>query len=169
VERLWSPWRHAYVTRDERDAPGCVFCATDVADTQALTVHKGQTCYVILNLYPYNGGHVMVVPVRHVPTLAELTDDETIELARVTRLTQMALDEVYRPQGMNIGVNLGRPAGAGIIDHVHVHLVPRWTGDTNFMPVIGEVRVLPESLDTTAAKLRPVMARLADSSGDLRR
>jgi ATP adenylyltransferase len=165
VERLWSPWRHAYVTRDERATTDCVFCAVDGPEAQALTVHIGATCYVILNLYPYNGGHVMVVPKRHVATLAGLAVDELTELAGLMRLTEMALDEVYRPQGMNIGLNLGRPAGAGIVDHLHVHLVPRWTGDTNFMPVVGQVRVLPETLETTAARLRPVLARLSAAEG----
>lgn len=166
MERLWSPWRHAYVTRDERAATGCIFCAVDSPEARSLTVHSGRTCYIILNLYPYNGGHLMVVPKRHVPTLVGLADDELVELARLTRLAEMALEEVYRPQGMNIGLNLGRPAGAGVVDHVHVHLVPRWNGDTNFMPVIGEVRVLPETLETTAARLRPVLARLASEAGD---
>ncbi len=124
-------------------------------------MHSARTCFVILNLYPYNGGHLMVVPMRHVATLAGLHDDELVETARLTRLAEIALTETYRPQGMNVGINLGRPAGAGIIDHVHVHLVPRWDGDTNFMPVVGNVRVLPEDLSTTAARLRPVFARLA--------
>lgn len=168
MERLWSPWRHAYVTRDDRAASDCVFCAVDGPEAHALTVHTGSTCYVILNLYPYNGGHVMVVPKRHVATLAGLAADELAELAGLMRLTEMALDEVYRPQGMNIGLNLGRPAGAGIADHLHVHLVPRWTGDTNFMPVVGQVRVLPETLETTAARLRPVLARLSASEGGVR-
>ncbi len=153
VDRLWSPWRHAYVTRDERTAGGCVFCDVDTPAAQALVLHTGRLAFVILNLYPYNGGHAMVVPKRHV------------EVARLTRLTEMALEEVYAPQGMNIGLNLGRPAGAGVVDHVHVHLVPRWNGDTNFMPVIGEVRVLPETLDTTAARVRPVLARLVAEQG----
>jgi ATP adenylyltransferase len=165
VERLWSPWRHTYVTRDERDPSGCVFCAVETADARALTVHQGASCYVVLNLYPYNGGHVMVVPRRHVATLAGLTDDELVEMARLTRLAEMALEEVYHPQGMNVGLNLGRPAGAGIVDHVHVHLVPRWNGDTNFMPVMGNVRVLSEDLATTAERLRPVFVRLAAVAG----
>lgn len=161
MEQLWSPWRHAYVTRDEREPAGCVFCARETAEAQALTVHTGAACFVILNKYPYNGGHVMVVPHRHVATLAALHDDELIELARLTQLSEIVLGEVYQPQGMNVGLNLGRPAGAGIVDHVHVHLVPRWNGDTNFMPVVGQVRVLPEDLATTAARLRPVFARVA--------
>ena len=164
MERLWAPWRHAYVTRDAESA-GCVFCAApDLDEAQSLIVHTGQTCFVILNLYPYNGGHLMVVPRRHVATLAGLRDDELVEMARLTRLAEMALDETYQPQGMNLGINLGRPAGAGIVDHVHVHLVPRWNGDTNFMPVVGNVRVLPEDLSATASRLRPVFARLAAAS-----
>ncbi len=161
MERLWSPWRHAYVTRDS-EPEGCVFCvAADVPEAQSLIVHTARTCFVILNLYPYNGGHLMVVPMRHVATLAGLHDDELVELARLTRLAEIALTETYRPKGMNVGINLGRPAGAGVVDHVHVHLVPRWDGDTNFMPVVGNVRVLPEDLCTTADRLRPVFARLA--------
>ncbi len=164
LERLWSPWRHAYVTRDA-EAPGCVFClAPDEPDAESLIVHRGCTCFIILNLYPYNGGHLMVVPRRHVATLADLQDDEVIEVARLTRLAEIALTETYHPQGMNVGINLGRPAGAGIVDHVHVHLVPRWNGDTNFMPVVGNVRVIPEDLSTTADRLRPVFARLAGTS-----
>jgi ATP adenylyltransferase len=161
VERLWSPWRHAYVTRDA-EPEGCVFCAAHtVPEAESLVVHTGRTCFVILNLYPYNGGHLMVVPNRHVATLAGLEDDELVEVARLTRLAEMALDETFHPQGMNVGINLGRPAGAGVVDHVHVHLVPRWNGDTNFMPVVGNVRVLPEDLATTAGRLRPVFTRLA--------
>lgn len=166
MERLWSPWRHAYVTRDEREPKGCVFCARDTDEAQALTVHTGRTCFVILNLYPYNGGHLMIVPHRHVATLAGLRDDELVELARLTRLAEIVLGEVYQPQGMNVGLNLGRPAGAGIVDHVHVHLVPRWNGDTNFMPVVGQVRVLPEDLATTAERIRPVFARVAAAAAE---
>lgn len=142
--------------------PGCVFCqASARGEGHALVVHEGRTAFVILNLYPYNSGHVMVVPRRHVAALAALTADELSELARLTQLTERALTEAYRPEGLNVGMNLGRPAGAGIADHLHVHVVPRWNGDTNFMAVVGEVRVLPESVDDTAARLRPVFAALA--------
>lgn len=141
---------------------GCIFCAApETDDGRALLVHAGVTCYVILNLFPYNGGHLMVVPRRHVATLNGLHDDELVEVARTTRLAEAALAEAYQPQGMNVGLNLGRPAGAGVADHLHVHLVPRWNGDTNFMPVVGNVRVLPEDLLQTASRLRPVFARLA--------
>jgi ATP adenylyltransferase len=154
------------VTRSA-DPDQCVFCDTVRHDEgRALIVHDGLACFVILNLYPYNSGHLMVVPRRHVGTLAGLTRDEVLELGVLTRRAEMALTEAYQPQGINIGMNLGRPAGAGVIDHVHMHLVPRWTGDTNFMSVVGEVRVLPEELPDTAARLRPLFARLhAEDAG----
>ncbi len=161
VERLWSPWRLAYVSASG-ESKGCVFCHAQADDEAAtLVLFRGRTCFVILNLYPYNTGHLMVVPYRHVATLADSTASELEELMRLTRLAEMALTEAYRPQGINVGMNLGRPAGAGVADHLHIHLVPRWTGDTNFMSVVGEVRVLPEDLEQTAARLRPIFERLA--------
>ena len=161
MERIWSPWRFAYVTRAD-EAGGCVFCEAPSRDAaRALVVHEGPTAFIILNLYPYNSGHLMVVPRRHVAGLALLSRDELTELAVLTQMAERALTEAYRPQGINVGMNLGRPAGAGIADHLHVHLVPRWTGDTNFMTVVGEVRVLPEELPATADKLRPIFQRLA--------
>ena len=161
MERIWSPWRHSYVTRTE-DANPCVFCAALSTDSgRQLVVHEGQLAYVILNLYPYNAGHLMVVPRRHVGTLALLERDELTEMALLTQLSEKVLTEAFQPQGINIGMNLGRPAGAGIVDHLHMHLVPRWNGDTNFMTVVGEVRVLPEELPVTAERLRPVFQRLA--------
>ena len=144
------------------DPEGCVFCgAPDREDGRALIVHDGDAAYVILNLYPYNSGHLMVVPRRHVGRLAALGPEELAETAALTRIAEMALTEAYDPQGINVGLNLGRPAGAGVVDHLHVHLVPRWNGDTNFMPVVGQVRVLPEELPRTAERLRPIFARLA--------
>jgi ATP adenylyltransferase len=163
VERLWSPWRNAYVTRSGDDT-GCVFCdALRRDDGRALVLVEAQSCYVILNLYPYNSGHLMVVPYRHVGTLAALESAETAELAEWVRRSEIALTEAYDPQGINVGMNLGRPAGAGVLDHLHVHLVPRWTGDTNFMSVIGSVRVLPEELSRSAERLRPIFQRLLRS------
>jgi ATP adenylyltransferase len=141
--------------------PGCALCdAPAVPAQQSLLVFEGRTCYVILNLYPYNNGHVMVVPYRHVGTLAGLSREELNELALLTQRSETALAEAYRPQGINAGINLGTPAGAGILEHLHVHLVPRWTGDTNFMTVVGDTRVLPESLADSAARLRPIFDRL---------
>jgi ATP adenylyltransferase len=162
MERLWSPWRLAYVT-GSKSTSGCVFCEAvpPNAAHEHLVLARGRACYVILNLYPYNNGHVMVVPNRHVGSFAEATPDELTELMHLTRDAEIALNEAYQPQGINVGVNLGRAAGAGILEHVHIHLVPRWIGDTNFMPVIGSVRVLPEELSDSAKRLRPVFHRLA--------
>jgi ATP adenylyltransferase len=163
MDRLWSPWRNSYVTRTEEER-GCVFCDALASEAgRALIVSEGDTCFVILNLYPYNSGHLLIVPRRHVGTLAALETPELVELATLTRRADMALTEAYQPQGLNIGMNLGRPAGAGVLDHLHVHLVPRWTGDTNFMSVVGHVRVLPEELPQTAERLRPIFDRLTRS------
>jgi ATP adenylyltransferase len=160
VERLWAPWRLKYVTGAGGASEGCVFCTSADSSREELVLIRSAVCYVILNLYPYNNGHLMVVPNRHVATLAATTAGEQAELMRLTRHAEIALTEAYSPQGINVGLNLGRPAGAGILDHLHVHLVPRWNGDTNFMTVVGNVRVLPEDLEATAAKLRPIFERL---------
>jgi ATP adenylyltransferase len=141
---------------------GCVFCnAPRLSAQQSLIVHSGPTAYVVLNLYPYNNGHLMVVPYRHVATLATLDTAELQEMAVLTQRCEIALTEAYQPHGLNVGINLGKPAGAGVLDHVHVHVVPRWNGDTNFMTVVGDVRVLPEDLHESANRLRPIFARLS--------
>jgi ATP adenylyltransferase len=147
---------------------GCVFCeaaaASPGSSRDALVLVRGRGAFVILNLYPYNNGHLMVVPNRHVDSLAAATADELSEMMRFTRDAEIALTEAYHPQGINVGINLGRPAGAGILDHVHVHVVPRWTGDTNFMSVVGNTRVLPEDLGDTAKRLRPIFERLLQNA-----
>ncbi len=143
---------------------GCIFCDTSQPGREELILARGRLSYVILNLYPYNNGHLMVVPTRHVASLALTTTEERGELMAFTRHAEMALTEAYTPQGINVGINLGRPAGAGVVDHLHVHLVPRWNGDTNFMSVIGEVRVLPEDLATTKKRLQPIFERLASTN-----
>ena len=144
-------------------AAGCIFCAAlervDAPDSLVVTV--GRTAFVILNLYPYNNGHLMVVPNRHTSSLAGLTRDEMNEVGLLTQCCERALREAYKLDGINVGVNLGAPAGAGIEEHVHLHLVPRWNGDTNFMTVVGQTRVLPEQLTATAARLKPIFERLA--------
>ena len=146
----------------EQAEQGCVFCnVLEQADPRGLVVWQGSSCFVVLNLYPYNSGHVMVVPRRHTGTLASLTSVELQELAVLTQRSEAALSSAYNPQGINVGVNIGRPAGAGVLDHVHVHLVPRWNGDTNFMTVTGDTRVLPESLADSARRLRPIFEQLA--------
>ena len=167
MERLWSPWRFAYVTGADKPpsepASGCIFCdsAGSADHPQAeLVLVRGRLSYVVLNLYPYNSGHLMVAPNRHVASLAGATADELWEMMRFTRDAEVALTEAYQPQGINVGINIGRPAGAGIVDHVHIHLVPRWAGDTSFMSVIGETRVLPETIADTAKRLRPIFERL---------
>jgi ATP adenylyltransferase len=161
LDHLWSPWRLEYVISTKPD--GCVFCLAAGASAKAdpLVVHQGQLAYVILNLYPYNNGHLMVVPLRHESSLAGLTREEMNEVGALTQLCERALREAYRLEGINVGVNLGRPAGAGIEEHVHLHLVPRWNGDTNFMTIVGQTRVLPEELTAAAERLRPIFKRLA--------
>jgi ATP adenylyltransferase len=149
------------VTGSGGDNTDCIFCKPSVPGRDELILVRGRVSFVILNLYPYNNGHVMVAPNRHVANLAAMTADEQAELMRLTRHAEMALTEAYTPQGINIGINLGRSAGAGVLDHLHVHLVPRWNGDTNFMTVVGDVRVLPEDLGLTAKKLRPIFERLS--------
>jgi len=163
VERLWSPWRLAYVTGAvSGTSDRCIFCdAGPESSRDELVLIRTPLSFVVLNLYPYNNGHLMVVPKRHVASLASSTPEELTDLMRLTRHAEIALAEAYTPQGLNIGINLGRPAGAGIVDHLHVHLVPRWTGDTSFMSVVGNTRVLPEELPQTAARLRPIFERLS--------
>jgi ATP adenylyltransferase len=161
LQHLWSPWRLSYVTGASGGDPACVFCDALTSTQPDLVLTRGRLCYAILNLYPYNGGHLMVVLNRHVGTFAATTADEQAELMRLTRHAEIALTEAYAPHGINVGVNIGRPAGAGVLDHLHVHLVPRWNGDTNFMTVIGNTRVLPEDLAQSAARLRPIFERLS--------
>src|SRR5512138_3787649 len=161
MDRLWTPWRLEYVTANKTDA-GCVFCDAPASQPpDSLIVFSGHTAYVILNRYPYNNGHVMVVPRRHVASLVELTPEELQEIAQLTQRSEAVLREAYTPGGINVGLNLGKPSGGGIHHHLHVHLVPRWVGDANFMSVIGETRVIVEELTTTVERLRPIYERMA--------
>ncbi len=152
----------------DKPQTGCVFCQRGQADashpSDPLVVYRGTLAYLVLNKYPYNNGHLLIVPYRHTPTLATLTADELQEMAMLTQRTELALREAYSPDGINVGINLGKPAGAGVVEHVHIHAVPRWNGDTNFMTVFGDTRVLPEDLQSTAGRLRPIFARLLGSS-----
>ena len=150
--------------KGHRPADGCVFCDAPAAQPpDSLIVFSGRSAYVILNRYPYNNGHVMVVPFRHIPTLTELKADELHEIADLTQRSEAVLREAYSPGGINVGLNLGKPSGGGIQEHLHVHLVPRWVGDANFMTVFGETRVLAEELATSADRLRPIYDRLASA------
>ena len=144
------------------ESAACVFCAAlDPAGPSPHLVFRGKLAFVILNKYPYNNGHLMVVPRRHVGRLAEATAAELTELIALTRIAEMALTEAYGAHGINVGMNLGRPAGAGVPGHLHVHLVPRWDGDTNFMTVVGDTRVVPEEPAASVTRLKPVFERLA--------
>ena len=146
------------------ESPACVFCAAlDPARPSPHVVYRGERVFVILNKYPYNNGHLMVVPMRHVARLAEATAVELTELITLTQVAETALTEAYSAHGINVGMNLGRPAGAGVVGHLHVHLVPRWDGDTNFMTVVGDTRVVPEAPEASVARLKPVFERLAAS------
>jgi len=153
VKQLWAPWRLEYVAAAD-DQPGCVFCLAEAGDDEErLVVYRGERAFVLLNKFPYASGHLMVAPRRHVGEFGELDDAEALDLHRLGAQGMAALGATFAPQGYNVGWNLGRIAGAGIVDHVHVHVVPRWAGDTNFMPVLADVKVLPEHLAETRRKL----------------
>ena len=158
VERLWSPWRHDYIAKAAADTPrSCVFCEAQknpADDEQHFILHRGRYNFVILNLYPYISGHLMIAPYAHVGELDSAPKESTDEMMDLIKLSQAALREAYHPDGLNIGMNLGRAAGPGVANHIHAHIMPRWTGDTNFMTTIGETRVLSEDLSTTYQKLR---------------
>ncbi|TMD16930.1 MAG: HIT domain-containing protein [Chloroflexi bacterium] len=159
MERLWAPWRMTYINEDPR--PGCLFCRArnDPDDPDSdLVVWRPEGAVVLLNKFPYNPGHVMVAPAVHKGDLADLDDAESSALMSALRTTLRVLRATLEPEGFNVGANLGRAAGAGIPDHVHLHVVPRWNGDTNFMPVISEVKIVNEHLKQTAEKLRPAFA-----------
>ena len=159
MDFLWTPWRYQYVISSGA-AIECVFCqAASATDDQAwLVVHRGTHNMVILNRFPYTSGHVMVVPYEHVPTLEALQPEALTEMMVLARRSEIALRTAYRPDGMNLGINEGKSAGAGIAGHIHFHVLPRWTGDTNFMTVVGETRIVPEELDVTWNKLRALFA-----------
>ncbi|HXT70896.1 MAG TPA: HIT domain-containing protein [Vicinamibacterales bacterium] len=165
MHRLWTPWRLAYLTDTTSPAPGCIFCAALAGpEMDPLVVYRAGRAYVILNKFPYNNGHLMVVPQRHTGRLADLDAAELAELMELAQLSERVLGTLYGPHGFNMGLNLGTAAGAGIADHLHMHVVPRWNGDTNFVSVVGETRVLPEELPATAGRLRTAFASIAGQS-----
>ncbi len=152
MRQLWAPWRLEYVQAEGGE--GCVFCAAAIGEDEShLVVHRGEHAFVVLNKFPYSSGHLLVAPRRHEGDLGELADAEVLEIQRLATRGLHALGAAYRPDGYNLGWNLGRVAGAGIVDHVHLHVVPRWSGDTNFMPVLADVKVLPEHLHATRRRL----------------
>jgi ATP adenylyltransferase len=158
MDYLWTPWRYAYLTSVGK-APGCIFCEALAAgdDRKAQIVYRGPSCFIILNTFPYTSGHVMVVPYEHKDTLSALSEQSAQELMALTRRMESVLRRVYRPEGVNVGMNIGKAAGAGVAEHVHMHVLPRWVADSNFMTVIAETRILPETLDVTYEKLKQAL------------
>jgi ATP adenylyltransferase len=159
VDFIWSPWRYQYLTAPRVE--GCIFCvmSKDSRDREHLIVHRAQHNFVVLNRFPYTSGHLMVVPYIHLSELGGLTDEAAEEMMRLTRASERHLRELYRPQGLNLGMNIGESAGAGIAGHIHMHVLPRWHGDANFMTTVGETRVLPEPLDTTWERLSEAFSK----------
>jgi ATP adenylyltransferase len=155
MKHLWSPWRMTYIENHGKE-DGCVFCNAQAKEDSAdnLIAFRGERAFVILNLYPYASGHLMVVPFEHKATLVELDSSTRAEMMELTSQCMAVLRKIYSPQGFNMGANIGQAAGAGVLDHVHIHIVPRWTGDTNFMSTTGETRVLPEALEDTYRRVR---------------
>ncbi len=154
MEHIWSPWRYQYVASADK-TPGCVFCHVleDGEDERSLILHRAPLNFVILNRFPYTSGHLMIVPYKHERSLVGLDQATTTEMIELAKISQQALETEYKPDGFNIGLNLGKSAGAGIAEHVHLHVVPRWSGDANFVSIIGETRILPEDLDVSFKKL----------------
>jgi ATP adenylyltransferase len=160
MDYLWTPWRYAYITTAARSdgADGCIFCELPkLADAEARIVHRGQQCYVVLNSFPYTSGHVMIVPFAHLDELSKLPDAAAQEMMALSQKMEHVLRQVYSPDGINIGMNIGRAAGAGVAGHVHMHVLPRWVGDTNFMTATGETRMLPEALEVTYERIRTTL------------
>ena len=160
MKQLWSPWRMTYIENHEKE-DGCVFCnAQAKADSaENLIAFRGKNAYVILNRYPYTSGHLMVVPFEHKPNLEELDLETRTEMMELTSRCMTVLRNIYNPQGYNMGANIGAAAGAGVVGHVHIHIVPRWAGDTNFMSTLGGTRVLPEALEVTYQRVRECFAK----------
>jgi ATP adenylyltransferase len=161
MDRLFSPWRSKYIesfSKPKDETSGCVFCdARNGTDEDHRIIFRGKASFVIMNLYPYNSGHIMVVPNRHLQELADLSSDESLEVMQLLQKMIAALRKVSHPEGFNLGANLGKLAGAGIDQHIHFHLVPRWGGDTNFMPVLADTKMISEDMDHTWEKLRDAL------------
>jgi ATP adenylyltransferase len=158
MDYLWTPWRYAYVSSTEKTG-GCVFCDApkEMDDAKVLIVHRGQHCFVILNAFPYTPGHVMIVPYAHLDELQKLPAEAANEMIALSQRMETVLRELYHPDGINLGMNIGKAAGAGIAGHIHMHVLPRWVADANFVSVIGETRVLPEMLDVTWKRMKEAM------------
>jgi ATP adenylyltransferase len=160
MDYLWTPWRYAYVSTAEK-ATSCVFCdAIKIDDDEKMMIaHRGEHCYVILNAYPYTPGHVLIVPYVHLDELQKLPAEAASEMMALSQKMETVLRELYHPDGINLGMNIGKAAGAGIAGHIHMHVLPRWVADANFLSVVGETRLLPETLEQTWKKLRKALAK----------
>ncbi len=157
MDFLWTPWRYAYVTNADKET-GCIFCeAPKQSDEKARIVHRGAHCYIILNTYPYTSGHVMIVPYAHLDELQKLPADAAQEMMALSQRMESVLRSLYRPDGLNLGMNLGKAAGAGVSGHIHMHVLPRWIADASFVTVIGETRVMPEALEVTWERIRDAL------------
>ncbi|RKY83641.1 HIT family hydrolase [candidate division KSB1 bacterium] len=156
MERLWSPWREKYIENINNKNKVCIFCTVfkENRDKKNLILLRGKFSYIIMNLYPYNSGHLLVVPNKHIPDLNSIEDEELFEMMKQTKMCVKILENVLSPAGFNIGINQGKVAGAGVEGHIHIHIVPRWNGDTNFMPVIGETKVISQNLLSGYNKLK---------------
>lgn len=164
MKKLWAPWRIEYILSEKTDE--CIFCKYPKMndDKKYLILYRGEKAFIILNKYPYNNGHLMVVPYRHVSTPLDLNDDELLEMDKLINLSIRVLSEAMKPHGFNLGANIGKAAGAGIEDHYHIHVVPRWEGDTNYMPIIANTKVVVEALDRTYDKLLNTLNRIIKKS-----
>lgn len=154
MRQIWAPWRMTYVGGAAK--PGCIFCvkASESKDEENLILVRGQTCFALMNLFPYNSGHLMIAPYAHAPSIQQMSAESLTEMMTLAQRLLDALQQSLGPQGFNLGINQGEVAGAGIADHAHLHIVPRWSGDTNFMPVLADVKVMPEFLESTYQKIR---------------
>jgi ATP adenylyltransferase len=163
MKRLWAPWRMEYIRSTQGDEEECIFCQKqkEKNDKENLILYRSHLSFVIMNKYPYNNGHVMVVPYIHESDLTKFTDDILLDMQHLLQLSLKALNDVMVPHGINIGVNLGRSAGAGIVDHLHYHIVPRWNGDTNYMPVLTDTKVISEALEESWQKLHTSFNKLS--------
>ncbi len=161
MTHLWTPWRSTYMKAGNQNQ-GCIFCAAAASteDEKNLLVYRGELCFIILNRYPYTSGHLMIAPYEHVSRLGQASENTTAEMMQLARRAEQVLEAVYRPGGLNLGMNLGEAAGAGIEQHIHLHVLPRWKGDANFMSTVAETRIIPEALDDTYTKLRQALANI---------
>ena len=165
MDYLWTPWRYAYVTAAEKST-GCIFCDLPKADDDAKVriVYRGRECYIVLNTFPYTPGHVMIVPFAHLDELQKLPVETAHEMMNLSQTMERVLRKLYAPDGVNLGMNIGKAAGAGVAGHVHMHVLPRWVADANFVSVVGETRILPETLDLSYQRIREALAESPASS-----